>query len=70
MTERTALESEARVEWRMDNDIVARMTAEDRTWLKFTTFCNRVMKSLQHKEKEIEKWIIQKKKKESDLKQR
>lgn len=38
-----------------DNDIVARMAAEDRTWLKFTKFYNRVMKSRQHKKMEIEK---------------
>jgi hypothetical protein len=45
VAKRTTLHSEVGVEWRMDKDIVARMAAEDRLWLKFTAFCTSVMKS-------------------------
>lgn len=54
VVKRTALESEVGVDWKMNNDIVARMVAEDHLWLKFSVFCNRVMKSRQFKEREME----------------
>lgn len=53
VVEGTSLESEVGIEWRMDMDIIARMAAEDRLWLKFAAFCTRVMKSRQLKEREI-----------------
>jgi hypothetical protein len=52
--ERAALETEVGVEFKLNNDMVERMTGEDGLWQSFTRFCIRVMKIRQLKEKEME----------------
>ncbi|XP_012174864.2 uncharacterized protein LOC105666904 [Bombus terrestris] len=53
VVERTALESEVGVEFKLDN-IFVRMAAEDRLWRSFTIFNIRMMKLRQLKERNME----------------
>ncbi|XP_050597890.1 uncharacterized protein LOC126925922 [Bombus affinis] len=53
VVERTALESEVGVEFKLDN-IFVRIAAEDRLWRSFTIFYIRVMKLRQLKERNME----------------
>ena len=53
VVERTALESEVGVEFKLDN-IFVRMAAEDRLWRSFTIFYIRMMKLRQLKERNME----------------
>lgn len=48
-----SLETDLGIEWSMDTNIVARLTAEDRLWQKFSDLCTRTMNARQRKEKEI-----------------